>query len=297
MVSKLTDPLITVFLPTNGRADVIGAAIQSILAQDFDDFELMVVGDGCDDDTEKVVTAFGDGRIRWLSFPKGPGPGYSVRNLALQQARGAIVAFAQHDDLMFPDHLRLIVNAMQRDSAMWAYTRPVWVDDSGLMLPFFVNLSLPSQRQDFMRHRNVIPSNCVAVRRTALDAVEGFNEKMARGGDWDLWKQVFRKFGAGSVGVVRQVTGLHFRARWKDGDQTWGPQPLPYLAGLAMTSGDWPALLRHDLKAEDGAPQLQLAAMLQENPAQFCARIRAGVTQVQDALAWGASHDPLNRAG
>lgn len=297
MVDKPTAPLITVLLPTNGRADVIGAAIQSILAQDFDDFELMVVGDGCEDDTEKVVTSFGDGRIRWLSFPKGPGPGYNVRNLALKQARGSIVAFAQHDDLMFPDHLRLLANAMQRKNAMWAYTRPLWVDDTGLMMPFFVNLSLASQRQDFMRNRNVIPSNCVAVRRSAIEAVGGFDEKMDRNGDWQLYKQIFRKFGAGSVGVIRQVTGLHFRAKWKDNDRRWGPQPLPYLSGLAMASDDWPALLRHDLNPHGGIPQLQFATKMQENPAQFCARIRAGETQLQDALAWSASHDPLNKGG
>ena len=133
-------PLVSVFLPAFNRGDVIGASIQSILNQTFQDFEILVCGDGCTDNTGDVVCGFNDPRIRWFDLPKGPGRGYQNRNYVLLSAQGQYIAWAQHDDLMMPDHLERMVGALRRPECYWVYSTPLWVGDDGLCIPFLNDL-------------------------------------------------------------------------------------------------------------------------------------------------------------
>jgi len=98
-------PTISVIMATYNRPDVLAAAIRSVLAQEFEDWELIVVGDHCSDETATTVARFGDPRIRYINLRLNHGDQSGPNNVGLARARGRYVAFLNHDDLWFPDHL------------------------------------------------------------------------------------------------------------------------------------------------------------------------------------------------
>jgi glycosyltransferase involved in cell wall biosynthesis len=106
-------PLVTVVTTTYNWPSVLRVAIESVLAQGFRDFEYLVVGDCCTDGTEALVASFNDPRIRWHNLAQNTGNQSGPNRVALEMARGRYVAYLNHDDLWFPNHLELLVKEMQ----------------------------------------------------------------------------------------------------------------------------------------------------------------------------------------
>ena len=288
-------PLFTVLLPTHGRDEVIGHAIRSVLDQTVADFELLIAGDGVADRTRDVVASFADPRIRWFDSPKGPGAGYVNRNRALAEARGRLVAFIAHDDIMLPDHLELLAAPFRDERVGWGYSRPLWVDDHGTVVPFYVNLHDPVHRHAFMHERNSLPATCVVYRRDEDDPAP-WPEDAERLGDWILWKRLvgglLERHGARGIAHVRHPTCLHFRADWRRSDR-WGPSPLMgMLRAREAAPASWPNALSlfggsEDEVASEGTvtPQHRVAALMRADP-NLSRRLRGGVTLLQDRLVW-----------
>jgi len=111
------EPLVSIIIATYNWSNVLRLAIRSVLWQTEQDFELLVVGDGCTDDSESIVNSFGDARIRWHNLAKNSGSQSAPNNAGLALARGRYVAYLGHDDLWRPDHLRSMLAAMGRRDA------------------------------------------------------------------------------------------------------------------------------------------------------------------------------------
>lgn len=96
-------PLVTVAICTHNRADLIGESVQSVLFQTMQDFEIVVVDDGGNDNTKEVLDAFGDERIRYF-WQENAGIS-AARNLAAEKSHGIYTAVLDDDDLMHPQRL------------------------------------------------------------------------------------------------------------------------------------------------------------------------------------------------
>ncbi len=134
-----TIPLVSVILATYNRSRVLAHAIQSVRCSTLTDWELIVVGDHCTDDTAAVVAGFADPRVTFVNLPENVGEQSGPNNEGVRRARGRYLAFLNHDDLYFPDHLATAVAACEDLSADL-----VW---SPLLVP------LPVPAQDLERGR------------------------------------------------------------------------------------------------------------------------------------------------
>ncbi|MFQ6546680.1 glycosyltransferase family 2 protein [Aestuariibius sp. 2305UL40-4] len=106
MSSTRAAPVFTVVMATYNRSHHILPSIQSVLRQSLTDFELLVIGDCCTDDTEKVVRGVADERVRWLSTQERWGTQSGPNNTGIAAARGSYIAYIGHDDIWKDDHLR-----------------------------------------------------------------------------------------------------------------------------------------------------------------------------------------------
>src|SRR5439155_18835684 len=115
------NPSVTVIIPTYNWSSVLPYSIGSALRQTFTDFEVLVVGDRCTDDSAEVVAAIDVPRVRWINLPANSGHQSAPNNEGLRQARGEIIAYLGHDDLWLPHHLQACLDALDADGADVAY--------------------------------------------------------------------------------------------------------------------------------------------------------------------------------
>jgi glycosyltransferase involved in cell wall biosynthesis len=114
------EPLVSVIIATYNWSSVLRFAIRSVLWQTEQNFEVLVMGDGCTDDSEAVVSSFGDARLHWHNLPSNSGHQTAPNNAGLALARGRYIAYLGHDDVWHPRHLATLLQAIRRSRAQIA---------------------------------------------------------------------------------------------------------------------------------------------------------------------------------
>ncbi|QWK79601.1 glycosyltransferase family 2 protein [Ochrobactrum sp. BTU1] len=279
----VSDPLFSILLPTHSRIDVIGHAVQSVLNQTVKDFELLVVGDGCPSETAAVLQGFNDPRIRFFDLPKAPYFGYANRNIALKQSRGKFIAFMADDDLVLPDHLEVLENALNGGSAL-AYSQAVWISTDGIAAPFLTNLEFADECEVFMLHQNSIPASCFAYRADALSRRDAWPEDVSSAADWRLWHEIIQKNPDNPLVYCPVPTVLHFSARWKQSRNSGMPQLANFLE-IADNADWWPETLKPTIPASM-SEQSVFASKLLEEPVVWPAKLRRATTDTVNRIAW-----------
>lgn len=197
-------PRVTVILPTYNWSGVLRYAISSVLRQTFTDFELLVIGDGCTDDSAQVAAESGDPRVRWIGLPENSGHQSGPNNEGLRQARGEIIAYHGHDDLWLPHHLGVMVETLQPSEADLAHSLCLMVPHEGesgwLLIP----------QPELGAYA---PPLCVVHRRSLTERIGGWRPHRELGTtppDVELWR---RAAASGAVlTFVPRLTGIKFPA-------------------------------------------------------------------------------------
>jgi len=103
-------PDFSVILPTYNRCYVLWRAIQSVLAQTYPFFELIIIDDGSNDRTEDLVKKFTDPRVKYIKLKKNQGASVA-RNFGLKNSVGKYIAYLDSDNQWYPDFLECMHNA------------------------------------------------------------------------------------------------------------------------------------------------------------------------------------------
>ncbi|HEX2476041.1 MAG TPA: glycosyltransferase family 2 protein [Lacipirellulaceae bacterium] len=170
------NPTVSIIISAYNRPRVIAFAIKSVLASDFEDWETIVVGDGCNAETEEAVRAFTDARIRFHNLPSNTGHQSAPHNKGVELARGEFVLFLNQDDMYFPDHISKRVAFMRATGADLSWSPILLLQHCGLEKgPVDVEkdvLTLDGAVADGrFNPRSFIISSCWAVRRETCHEV------------------------------------------------------------------------------------------------------------------------------
>ena len=186
----MSAPKVSVIIPTYNRCDLVQKALQSVFAQTYHDFEVVVVDDGSTDDTRAVVE--GRTRVRYL-FQENAGPA-KARNVGIRQARGDMIAFLDSDDVWWPEFLKTQVEVLSRYPEVGLVCARSIVGEKESKYfpctqePFVGDLYRKLFEQSFIR------TPATVLRKSCLDVVGGFNESYRCFEDYDLWLRIARKY-------------------------------------------------------------------------------------------------------
>ena len=126
-------PIVSIIIPTYNRARLLGRAIDSVLAQTFTDFELIIVDDGSVDNTRQLVLDYADQRIRYVWHERNQGQNAAL-NSGVLAAGGKYVAFLDSDDEWLPEFLGKVLHVFEKDNNLGAvYTRAGSIQPDGTL--------------------------------------------------------------------------------------------------------------------------------------------------------------------
>jgi len=199
---------VSVIIPTYNRATTVGDAIESVLAQTYQDFEIIVVDDASSDNTAEVVSRYGD-RVRYLRRETNGGAA-AARNDGIRASVGEFISFLDADDRYLPERLAAAVAFLDGNPEFRAvYTDCEVRDGAGrIVAESMIEASGCWKRlatwRDVACHEPM-HTNTITIRRTCFDEVGMFDERLRRGQDSELWLRLSYRF---PVAQMRKVSAI-----------------------------------------------------------------------------------------
>ena len=192
MRNKEKNPLVSVVIPTYNRAWVIKEAVDSVLAQDYKDFELIIVDDGSTDNTSDVLASYGED-VRVL-FQENKGVS-AARNRGVAEASGQLVAFLDSDDLWLPKKLSMQVEFFNKTpDALICQTEEVWIRNGIRVNPKKRHKKPSGMIFEPSLALCLVSPSAVMIRRDVLDREGGFDETLPACEDYDLWLRLSSRY-------------------------------------------------------------------------------------------------------
>lgn len=192
-------PLVSVVIPTFNQPSMLCEAVDSVLAQTYPQFEIVVVDDGSAPETRRRMDPYvAAGRLRYLWQENRRQA--AARNAGIRASRGELIAFLDHDDLWHPRKLELQVPLFADSQVALVYAGAQEIDETGRVL-WTKGLEHFARGDIFDRllSRHFITHSSVVVRRSALATTGLFRADLSGVDDIHLWLRICRRFKADYV--------------------------------------------------------------------------------------------------
>ncbi|HEV3436529.1 MAG TPA: FkbM family methyltransferase, partial [Gemmata sp.] len=203
-------PTLTVVMPVYNGVRFLARAIESLRAQTFSDWELLAVDDASTDDSATLLDQFAksDRRIRVFRHQTNRGPS-AARNTALGAVRGKLIAYLDCDDEFYADHLAHALDLLE-SADVFLFKYDLVEEREGTPGYGTTTTYDPSTRSQFMLTETIAVPLGVMHRHELIGRVGGFNEKLWRDEDGDLWRR-FAQAGARFTIVPHKSGRYHVR--------------------------------------------------------------------------------------
>ncbi|MEP3560944.1 MAG: glycosyltransferase family 2 protein [Marinobacter sp.] len=180
-------PLVSVVIATYNTDQYLPDAVASVLAQSWNNLEVVVVDDGSEDDTPARMALFdNDERVRYIRTENRGQP--KAKNLGLKEAQGDFIAFCDADDLWAKNKLEVQMPKFSDPRVGVVYSEVSYIDQNSTPIakePPYTRYS--GKVTDALVISNFIPFGTSVIRRKCLEQNGGFDEELPMGIDWDLW--------------------------------------------------------------------------------------------------------------
>ena len=183
-----TNPIVSVIIPTYNRAGMLKEAIDSVLAQDYSDFELIVVDDGSTDETPQILNCYG-GKIKRIC-QRNQGVS-AARNRGIAAASGGVMAFLDSDDLWLPGKLTIQTEFLRSTpDALICQTEEIWIRNSVRVNPRKRHRKYSGMIFERSLALCLVSPSAVMVRRGLFEKFGLFDESLPACEDYDMWLRV-----------------------------------------------------------------------------------------------------------
>lgn len=207
-------PTVSVVIPTHNRAALLKEAIESVLAQTYQDWELIVIDDGSTDTTRETVEAYvkRDPRVRYIHQSNQGLPKTRARSLSV--VHGKYVAFLDDDDLYLPQKLErqaAFLDAHPDVGLVYSYVD--FVDSQKRYRKTFPER--PALTFEELLNRCTIQSHAVLVRKACFDRVGSFQGDLKKSDDYEMWLRIARAY---PIAFLPEHVALY---RWHENNMSY----------------------------------------------------------------------------
>lgn len=215
-VNKIYDKHVSIIMPAYNSESTILQAVESVINQSYPYWELIIIEDGSNDDTKRIVEELGsrDPRIQAIFNERNMGVSCS-RNCGLSAVQGEWIAFLDSDDLWDSSKLSKQIHLVEELGAEFVFTGSAYMDQNGSPYPGIFNV--PSQlTYQFLRLQNVIPCSSVLLSKELMYSNKMENDQMHE--DYAVWLKIL-KTGVVAYGIDEPLIAYRLSANSKSGNK------------------------------------------------------------------------------
>ena len=186
-------PKVSVIIPTYNYGKYIEKAIDSVLAQTYKDFEIIVVDDGSTDNTREIIESKYKNKVQYFYQENKGAP--VARNKGIKESRGEYLVFLDADDWFMPENLSIKIKIIENNPENdWVYSDWYFADEKGNIKERALEKQVRSGYcmeddlyNSLLIHGNFINSSCALVKREQIIQIGGHDNTLLAHQDYDLW--------------------------------------------------------------------------------------------------------------
>ena len=198
-------PFFSIILPTYNRASFLTRSIGSVMKQDFQDWELIVIDDGSTDHTKEVVNSFKDQRIKY--FYQENSERSAARNRGVNQANSDWVCFLDSDDFLLPEHLHVLATFIENQKPSPGLIATGLITQQGQITKKKAFLALQKNVLEEIGSKFLIPTQC-CVHRSVLEK-DQFDVRFRLWEDTHLWLRIAAQYPVYQIEDYTTIQHIH----------------------------------------------------------------------------------------